>query len=56
MPVYTPSSNDALIDDDTLMTKEELHATIDNALREVAQGKCRVIRSDKELHDYFASL
>jgi hypothetical protein len=54
IPHPTPHGDE--YDDDTLMSKEELFATINSALEEVAQGKCRVINSDEELRGYFASL
>jgi hypothetical protein len=56
MQAYAPMSNDTLINDDTLMTKDELFDTMNNAFKELAQGEYKVVHSDKELRDYFASL
>ncbi|MDR3188422.1 MAG: hypothetical protein LBT94_04460 [Prevotellaceae bacterium] len=50
------SNNDTLIDDNVVMSKEAYFAKLDSALREIEEGKCIVVRSDKELQDFFASL
>lgn len=42
--------------DDTLMSKEEFFAKIDQALKEAEQGKVTRIRSKEELSAFFDSL
>ncbi|MFV0345400.1 MAG: prevent-host-death protein [Bacteroidales bacterium] len=42
--------------DDSLMTKEEFIAKIDRALQEAKEGKGVVLRTEKELKDYFNEL
>lgn len=43
-------------DDDTLISKEDFFAKIDQARKEAKEGKGRVIRSKEDLKDYFNSL
>jgi len=46
----------AVSDDDTLMSKEDFFAKIDRAVKEIEDGKGRVIRDRNELMAYFDTL
>jgi hypothetical protein len=50
------SNNDALIDDDTLMTKEELLATIESETRAIKEGKGTVLRTKEDTYNFFMHL
>ncbi|NLJ01276.1 MAG: prevent-host-death protein [Bacteroidales bacterium] len=45
-----------VVEDDTLMSKEEFFAKIDRALKEAEQGKVTRISSEEELASFFDSL
>ena len=45
-----------VLDDDTLMTKEEFFAKIDRAAQSIKEGKGKTVHSKKELIAYLDSL
>ena len=45
-----------VVEDDTLMSKEEFFSKIDRALKEAEQGKVTRISSEEELASFFDSL
>lgn len=42
--------------DETLMSEKEFYDKIDEAIKEVEEGKGTLVKTKKELHDYLDSL
>ena len=45
-----------ITEDDTLMTKEEFFRRVNEGIRQIEEGKGRVVRSPEELDSFFDSL
>jgi hypothetical protein len=43
-------------EDDTLMSKEEFYAMLDNSIQEINEGKGTTVRGKEELRKFFDSL